>query len=580
MSLNLALSSAVSSILTIQQQMSIASNNLANANTEGYSKQTLDVQARVTGGVGTGVDGVGIITYVNKYLLNSVVKAGSQAGETGAINDYYFKLQQALGTIISNETGGSDFASLFSTLENRLSALAASPEQAALKTEVVNALNDITRSMNSYTNKIQSLRTEANHEIAATINDSNAFLHKIADLNKKIGEAEARGEPTASFEDQRMAALKSLGENISISYYTDSRNQVNISISGGYDLLFGTTVREFQYTPVNVMDATDTTVPPIMLGGDDITAKVAAGSGKLAGLCAVIGDDFVRVQDEIDNLIFGFASVINGAYGAQTSLTEASPTTSPYVGPVIFTGTDRNGNAISHSISPTWPLPIPAIPGPPAIPAVLATVKQVMDAINAPVSLGPPLVPSPVTASLQGGQLVIKDSLTGANLSTTDAAFEADFQTTAAVAAGNLLTIDGSGRISVDTLISANPSTLRTGVSGASGDSSLVSGMVDALLQRQPFGAAGNLGNTRMSLASYAATIIADITSNASAAQDQFSTKGTTWMTLKSTLSGQAGVNADEESASLVMLQNAFASSSKIISTVREMFNSLLQAVG
>lgn len=562
MSLNLALSSAVSSILTIQQQMSIASNNLANANTEGYSRQTLDVQARVTGGVGTGVNGVGIMTYVNKYLLNSVVNAGSQAGETGAINDYYFKLQQALGTVISNETGGADFASLFSTLENRLSALAASPEQAALKTEVVNALNDIARAMNSYTNKTQSLRTEANHEIAATIDETNVLLHKIADLNKKIGEAEARGEPIASFEDQRMAALKSLGENVSISYYTDSRNQVNISITGGYDLLFGTTVREFQYTPVNVMDSTDTNVPPITLGGDDITAKIAAGSGKLAGLCAVIGDDFVRVQDEIDNLIFGFASVINGAYGAQTSLTQASNAANvgTYGATLTFTGTDRQGNPISINVSPTWP-------------AAPATVKEVMDAINnAPGS--------PVTASLQGGQLVIKDSLTGANLSTTDADFETDFQTTAAVAAGNLLTIDGSGRIFVDTLISANPSTLNTGVSGASGDSGIISGMVDALLQRQPFGAAGNIGSTRMSLASYAATIIGDITSHASAAQDQFSTKGTTWLTLKATLSGQAGVNSDEESASLVMLQNAFASSSKIISTVREMFSSLLQAVG
>jgi flagellar hook-associated protein 1 FlgK len=89
----------------------------------------------------------------------------------------------------------------------------------------------------------------------------------------------------------------------------------------------------------------------------------------------------------------------------------------------------------------------------------------------------------------------------------------------------------------------------------------------------------GYLGATTTTLAGYATSIISDVATRASNAATAATTQQTTLTTMTSNLSSQSGVNTDEESAHLVELQNAYAASAKVVSTVQAMFTALLQAV-
>lgn len=77
MSLNIARSIAFSGLSATQVQISVASANIANADTTGYTKKTANQASSVTAGVGTGVTVTGITSTVDRLLLKSLIASNS-----------------------------------------------------------------------------------------------------------------------------------------------------------------------------------------------------------------------------------------------------------------------------------------------------------------------------------------------------------------------------------------------------------------------------------------------------------------------------------------------------------------------
>ena len=80
MSLNTALNIAFSGLSATQLQISVASANISNADTKGYTRKTADQESSVTAGVGTGVTVTGISSSVDKLLLKSLIASNSDLG--------------------------------------------------------------------------------------------------------------------------------------------------------------------------------------------------------------------------------------------------------------------------------------------------------------------------------------------------------------------------------------------------------------------------------------------------------------------------------------------------------------------
>lgn len=585
MSLNLALSTAVSSLLTVQQQMAVASNNLANANTVGYSKQTVNVTSVVAGGVGAGVTSAGVSINVDPFLFASVLKANTSASASDTYADYYNELQQALGTISSSTTGGNDLASRLSSLESALSALANDPEQSSLETKVVAALDNLTSALRSTSSSIQALRNRASNEIAETVDDINTQISTIQTLNSKISTAVARGDETAALEDQRNAALLALSGDMGISYYTDSNNMVQVYTSAGQGLLVGNVAREVSYAAPAYLSPDSTyaggTIPGIMLGNVDVTTQLQASGGSIAALINLRDVDFPAVQDELDNLADGLVNTINEIYNQGT----------PYPATTTITGTNSTAFNGTDALSATATVRIAQVDQSGKIQAyqdfdlsTAATVDDMIAMFNAS---------GLVTASLNAsGQLVLTSSDASRGVATATVSGDVGGTNFSAYFHLNdlLRSENGARSISVVSNILSTPSlwssaslSTETGtvpfVGLTSGDASIAQSLVDALLTRQSFPAAGSLSSTSATLAGYATTIITNIATRASNAEDDRTTQDTVRSTLQGSLSSQSGVNSDEETAQLVVLQNAFASSSKVISTVQTMFQALLDAV-
>jgi len=336
---DLALSSAVSSLMLLQQQMNVASSNISNANTAGYTAESVTVAAQVTNGVGSGVQNLGIVSNVDKYLQAQVITANSDSTQASTYNTYYQNLQQAMGQISQSDTGGNDISSQLATLQAGLSSLAATPQNSSLANGVISSLDGVTSTMRSTSQQIQTLRSQADQQISDTVDDVNTQLDAINSLNTQIATAQARGQSTAALDDQRTTALKSLSADVGVGYFANEQGELQVYTTAGQPLITGNVVNHLSHQSVSVsgsMTYPGGGINGIMVGSTDITATI--GTGKLASLVQQRDNELPAAQNALNYLAQQVASGLN----AVSNLGSASPppSTLTSASPANYLGTD------------------------------------------------------------------------------------------------------------------------------------------------------------------------------------------------------------------------------------------------
>ncbi len=570
MSLSIASRIASTALSAAQVQISVASSNIANAATDGYTTKTAEQSSVVYSGLGTGVEVSSISGGIDRLLLKSLVAADSELGAADTTATYTDRLQTLLGT---TDGEGSSIADDLTALETALLSLASTPDDATLVTTTVDALDDVASGLRSLSDSVQSLRGDADQEIAADVDTVNDALNTIADLNLAIVAAEAQGVSTADLIDQRDTALQTIAGLMDVTWYTTSSSTMQIYTSSGQALLDGT-VHELSYTTVAAMTS-ETVTSGITVSGKDITADI--GSGAIGALLTLRDETLPAVQDELDTLAAGLIEAMN----------EISNTATAVPAPTSLTGTASV--AANDTFSATGSARIALVDKDGALVSEVdldlsayATVGELVDALDAI---------SGIDAEIDAdGHLTLTSTVSGAGISigaldgvTADgdnlsAAFglndlvtgtsAADIRVSAAVLADSSLlpiaTLDEDATTAGDTALAAASSAVAEALNTAMTDDRL-------------FGAAGNLGSRTGDFASYAAAIIADVASTASRAETGLTTAETIQSSLASTVSSQSGVNLDEETAKITEYQALYAAAAQVIQAVNEMFATLLQ---
>ncbi|HVI49885.1 MAG TPA: flagellar hook-associated protein FlgK [Candidatus Sulfotelmatobacter sp.] len=606
MSLNVALSSAVSSLLVIEKQMGTVSNNISNANTAGYTQETVTTATRSVDGTVTGVTASSATSYVDQYLEQSIVQNTSSSSQSSTYYAYYQTLSDAMGTISTSSSGSTDLSSELTSLQTTLSSLGTSPEDTALKTKAVSELTTVCQDLRSTSTTIQDQRAQADQEIATAVSDANTQLNTIADLNKQIRVASAAGQSTAALNDQRNTALESLSSDLGINYYQDSNGNVQVYSSGGTPLLVGDTVSTLSHTAASSVDSSvsytegaSTGIDGITCAGQDITDSISGG--KIAALVQMRDTDLVNAQSELDNLSSTLATTLNTIHNQGTSATA----------PQTLTGTSSTPFSSGESLSTTSDLSVRV--------AIIdsdgkaqsyadvdlsgcSSVSDVVSTINAAISAQSPSGTCTLNSS---GQVVLSSSNAsyGIGITTLSGSIAAD-STTLDDDEGTdvssyfhlndlLVNSDSAQTVTVRSDLASSPGYLASGAltstsspgtppftAVTSGDGTIASSLSSALSSTsQSFDSAGNLSSTSKSFADYAALIVSDVSQRYSNAKTSSTTDSTTLTTLQSTFSSKSGVNTDEQTAHLTELQNMYAASAKIVTIVQSMFQSLISAV-
>src|SRR3990170_5097610 len=199
MSLSQALATAMSGLRTTQASLALVSSNVANAETPGYVRKTLNQITGVTGDFGSSVRINGVNRELDVYLQTQLRTETSGAAYAAVRSAYLSNLQSVYGN--PAETGTIESA--FNTLTTAVQALSTSPDSQSARIGVVNAAQAMAQQLNVTTQGIQALRANAETGINDSINTANIAMAQIATINNQLQNNGRTDSSTAALLDQR-----------------------------------------------------------------------------------------------------------------------------------------------------------------------------------------------------------------------------------------------------------------------------------------------------------------------------------------------------------------------------------------
>ena len=273
MGLTLSLDNAISGLQAAQANLALISANIANANAPGYSNETLPETTQIVTGAGGGGVSTGVAQRVtDTSLTNSLRDQNSVTSAATTLNTYYTQIQNLFGTV----GGANSLADTLNQFSSALQTLSTTPEDTVAQANAVSAGQQLTSQLNGLSQSIQTLRSQADTQIATAVNQANTLINSIANDNTEIAEARALGQSTASLEDQRDLAVQQLAQQMNIQTFTRSDDSMVVMTSGGKTLVDGV-AEQISFIPSGTLTASSP-VSPLTINGLNITGDITGGN--------------------------------------------------------------------------------------------------------------------------------------------------------------------------------------------------------------------------------------------------------------------------------------------------------------
>ena len=316
MSLSIALQNAISGLQLNSRSLDVTAQNIANVNTEGYSRKIVQQQAVTVAGQGAGVEITAISRIVNEYMIKDLRNTMSEFGNVSVREAYFQRMQDMFGTLSSDSSVAFEMAELAADFL----ALADTPENVSLRTTLVERARLLTQQINALASSIENLRVEVDRGIADAVTVINTQLTLVQDLNLQIAQGLALGQKVGELQDQRDLALNKIAEKMDIQHFTRDNGEVVVLTKQGRALIDRTTMT-LSHTPISGSDPLITlaggAIAGIVLNGADITAEIT--QGEIAGLVALRDQILPNLHSQFQELTTQLHDQINQVHNQGTA---------------------------------------------------------------------------------------------------------------------------------------------------------------------------------------------------------------------------------------------------------------------
>lgn len=591
MSITLALSNSISALQVNQIGLATTAQNVANANTPGYSRKQLNITTQVVDGQGIAVNVSSISRIVDSFLVREMRRQLSDFHNTSAVDAFYAQMQNLFGAPGNNSSLSADLSDFSSALE----ALATGPENASLRFEAVAAGERVARNLVKLAGDIQTLRFEADQQIKAAVDQINNQLREIETLNGEISRALADGRDVPDLEDKRDQAINKVAEFIDVNVTTRQDGSVALFTRSGRMLLEGSR-RFVDYTPASTVTQStafgaitifplDASGQPtgngeqILTAGDSATATTELVSGKIKGLLEARDSNLYELGLQVEAFATKLRDEVNAihnqgsGFGAPGTLTGTRSVTTAdafqATGTVRIAVVDSAG-VIVNSVD----LDLTAL-GASTVGAVASAIDTALGADASVAVIDGKLV---MTATGSGNGIAINDS--GTAESATGRGFSHYF------GMNDFFVGTSAATFAVRSDISTNPGNVSTaelsktaaiGAQGITvGDNRVVQRLAQLMDTRLTFQPVGGLPLSSFTLNEFLGSMIGLNSVRAADAQDMRKAREILVDDLTNRVHSVSGVNVDEELANLIVFQNAYNMSAQVLKTASEMFDTLV----
>ena len=317
MSLLAGIQTSLNGMKVAQNQLEIIGRNVANVDTEGYTRKTAQQNNVVMAGYHVGVQLADVKRSVNTGLLRSYLSSNSLTTNLSAQNEYLSKTEVLLGT----PEGNNSIAANVANLQADFDSFATDVTSAAGRYSLLTSAQSLTSRLNSISSEIQKLRGDADIQVKDVVASINTTLKTIDELNNSIVKYSVLGyEGVPDLEDQRDTALRELSGYIDISYFKRENGEIVIQTKSGTTLLDGN-IHELSHTAIAQANATTSyaagSISGIYVDGKDITNTIR--DGEIKGLIQIRDVTLPSLQSQLDELAGVLKDSINQIHNRGTA---------------------------------------------------------------------------------------------------------------------------------------------------------------------------------------------------------------------------------------------------------------------
>ena len=539
----------------LQRAISTTGQNIANVNTDGYSRQSVTFSARPAQDIGAGYLGSGVqVTSIDRaysqFMANDVQQRTASSGYYSLYANAAERVDSMLGDPSTSITQAMD--SFFASAE----AVANSPTSLPERQVMLSNAETLVQRFDYIVGRVDDVTKEMNSQIAGAVSEINQLAGGIATLNEEIAKVSGRtGGLPNDLLDQRDALIVQLSSLVDTKTLAQDDGSLNVFIGRGQPLVTGTVAETLAtQTDPDLGSTSIVTLSAFVAGSSDVSDFLTGGK---LGAALTVTDEVVNpTRRELNLLAVGFAETVNAIQEGGDDLQGVN-------GTALFTETE----------------------------GVVKTAPSVDDST---ANSGNAAVTFTVTDAklLTGDSYRVDYTATGVNLRnlTTDA-----------------VTTLGASPATVDGVQITYTAQVATGGAGANQGDAFI---VDPVFQASRFlevkiddpakiaaasngGAAGNNSNMlamielrdqsllKGSTATYGEVynnLLSDVAVRTQRAQSSAETETALLGSALDRQSSLQGVNLDEEAANLVRYQQAYQAAAQIVAVANEVFDTLLRA--
>jgi flagellar hook-associated protein 1 FlgK len=293
-----------------QAALNVVSNNVANANTTGYTEevanfsqnQSIDVNGTSYGDGATETGSTSLRDRVLEQRLDQQQQlASASSTRLTALDSIQGLFTPDSGSTTSSTAGdiGSDITSFYDSF----SSLESEPTSSSARLDVLSTAKTLASDISSAATNLNTQRAGLDEDTTGVVSQVNSLTTSIAQLNLQI-QAASPSAASGTLEDQRQADLSSLSKLIGINQVTTADNGVQITTTSGQLLIAGGVSN--QLTSGTVNGVTD-----YFVGSTDVTSQLTSGGGELGGYLTARDQDIPNAISSLDQLAYSISTTVN-----------------------------------------------------------------------------------------------------------------------------------------------------------------------------------------------------------------------------------------------------------------------------
>ncbi|RAK60473.1 flagellar hook-associated protein FlgK [Phenylobacterium hankyongense] len=312
MSLGITLKTATSGLMAAQAGLRAVSDNIANVNTPGYVRKTVDQRPMVVNGTGMGVEVTGISRVTDQYLQLASLTATSDASRWDVYSSTLDNAQSLYGDPSSNSF-------FFNRLDDVYSAFATSandPSSTLLRTQSLSAVQNFIGDAQRINNQVVQLGQTMDSQIQTDVSRANDLLAQINRLNSDITRAKLVDQDASGSENIQTGLVDELAGIMNIRVNQRSGGGIDIRSAEGVKLA-GDGAATLSYVRT---DSTKGYISATQAGGVGAPQPIQIDGGELRGLMDLRNDKLPGMSDQLGEFVSQAVDQLNAAHNAASAV--------------------------------------------------------------------------------------------------------------------------------------------------------------------------------------------------------------------------------------------------------------------